>query len=167
MTRDLPPERQEEEQPPEPSGTVRVTGPGPLVVIGIAGMFLGWSWRGQAIRSGEAAPTVSWLIVGVTWFVAAVIAGTAYLTWRTVRRDPRLLTPQQGLSRLVLGKTIARLGAFAFGGFLGTTISNLGVSGEAAQRSILHALVAAVGAAVGLAAGLLLEHACRVPPPAD
>lgn len=162
MTRDLPPERQDDE-PPRPSGFIRVTGPGPLVVIGLAGLFLGWAWRGQAIRSGQPTPTVSWLAVGITWFVAAVVAGTAYLTWRTVRRDPGALSAQ-GLSRLVLGKTIARLGAFAFGGFLGTTISNLGVSGETAQRSILHAVVAAVGAGVGLAAGLLLEHACRVPP---
>ncbi|MBO9522542.1 MAG: DUF3180 domain-containing protein [Nocardioidaceae bacterium] len=166
MTRDLPPERQDEE-PPRPSGYVRVTGPGPLVVIGLAGMFLGWAWRGQAIRTDQPTPMVPWLLVGVTWFVAAVVVGIAFLTWRTVRRNPRLLTVQQGLSRLVLGKTIARIGAFAFGGFLGTTISNLNVGGDAAQRAILHALVAAAGAGVALAAGLLLEHACRVPPRSD
>jgi hypothetical protein len=163
VSRELPPEPQDEESP-RPSGSVRVTGPGPLVVIGLAGMFLGWAWRGQAIRSDAPTPMVPWLLVGVTWFVAAVVAGIAYLTWRTVRRDPRLLTAQQGLSRLVLGKTIARIGAFAFGGFLGTTISNLNVGSDTAQQAILHALVAAVGAGVGLTAGLLLEHACRVPP---
>ncbi len=156
-----PPEDEEPEQ--RPSGTVSTTGPGPLVVIGLAGAFLGWAVRGQAIRLGEPTPGVSWLAIGVTWFVAAVIGGVAYLTWRTVHRERRVLQPQQGLTRLVLGKTIARLGAFAFGAFLGVAISNLGVAGENADRVILRALVAALGSGAALAAGLLLEHACRVP----
>ena len=165
MTRDLPPPRQDE--PPEGGpngGSVRPTGPGPLVVIGLAGLFLGWAVRGQSIRAGNPAPTVSWLAVGVTWFIAAAVAGIGYLTWRTVQRDRLRLTAQQGLSRLVLGRTIARLGAFAFGGFLGATISNLGVAGENAQHALLRAFVAAIGAGIAVAAGLLLEHACRVPP---
>ena len=165
MSRELPPPPPDE--PPEGGpdrGTVRPTGPGPLVVIGLAGLFLGWAVRGQSIRSGDPAPSVSWQAVGATWFIAAAIAGIAYLTWRTVQRDRLRLTAQQGLSRLVLGRTIARLGAFAFGGFLGSSISNLGVSGENAQHALIRAFIAAVGAAIAVGAGLLLEHACRVPP---
>jgi hypothetical protein len=111
--------------------------------------------------------TLSWVAVGAVWFITAVTAGTAYLTWRTVHRERRRLTPQQGLARLVLGKTIDRLGAFALGGSVGVLISTIGVSGEGADRLVLRAAVAAFGAAAGVAAGLLLEHACRVPPGAS
>ena len=100
----------------------------------------------------------------MTWFLVAVTAGTAYLTWRTVQRDRGRLSPQQGLARLVLGKTMARLAALGLGGFLGAAISVLGVDGESADRLLVRALVAASGAALGVAAGLALEHACRVPP---
>lgn len=166
MSRELPPQRQDD--PPGPDahdgGTVHPTGPGPLVVIGLAGLFLGWAVRGQAIRDGNPSPTVSWLAVGVTWFIAAVVGGIAYLTWRSVQRERLRLSAQQGLARLVLGKTIARLGAFACGGFLGSSISFLGVSGESAEQALVRALVAALGAGLAVSAGLMLEHACRVPP---
>ncbi|MCZ4498640.1 MAG: hypothetical protein JWQ74_1193 [Marmoricola sp.] len=148
----------------EPTGRIQVTGPGPLVVLGLAGLFIGWAARGVAIRSESTTPTISWLAVALTWFLVAVTAGTAYLTWRAVRRERLVLSPQQGLARLVLGKTMARLAASALGGYVGVAISNIGVEGDKADRVILHALLAGLGAATGVAAGLLLEHACRVPP---
>jgi hypothetical protein len=162
VTRDLPPTGDQPE--PEPAGHVEPTGPGPLVVLGAIGLFVGWAVRGQAIRSGAPTPMISWLAVAVTWFLVAVTAGIAFLTWRTVQRDRVLLSPQQGLARLVLGKTMDRLAAFALGGYLGAAISVLGADGETADRLIVRALIAAVGAAGGVAAGLALEHACRVPP---
>jgi hypothetical protein len=134
------------------------------VIIWLVGLVVGWSLRGQAIRRDAAAPGVSWLSVGTAFFVAAVVAGVAYLTWRTVQREHLRLSPQQGVARLVLGKAIARLGAFGVGAYLGIAISNLGVSGEQASDTIVRALLAALGAAAALAAGLVLEHACRVPP---
>lgn len=163
MTRDVPPPPVEEPGQ-EPGGHVEPTGPGPLVVLGLVGLFVGWAVRGQAIRSGAPTPMISWLAVGVTWFLVAATAGIGYLTWRTVQRERRLLTPQQGLTRLVLGKTMDRLAALALGGYLGAAISVLGVDGESADRLVVRALVAAFGAALGVAAGLALEHACRVPP---
>ncbi|HEX4189393.1 MAG TPA: DUF3180 domain-containing protein [Marmoricola sp.] len=153
-----------QEDPPD-SGRITPTGPGPLVVLGVIGLFIGWGARDLAIHSGWFTPSVSWLAVLATWFVAAATAGTAYLTWRTVRDERHRLTAQQGLSRLVLGKTMARMGALVLGGCLGSAISNLGVGAANSDRLILRALLAAAGAAAGLAAGLLLEHACRVPPP--
>ncbi|MFL6159934.1 MAG: DUF3180 family protein [Marmoricola sp.] len=155
--------RPEPEREPDAPGRIGPTGPGPLAVLGVLGLFGGWAARSIAIRSGSPVPTISWLAVVVVWFVVAVTAGTAYLTWRTVR-EHRLLTPQQGVARLVLGKTIDRMAAFVLGGAVGYAISNLGVDGDNAQRMVLRAGVAAVGAAAGVAAGLLLEHACRVPP---
>lgn len=149
---------------PEPTGHVQVTGPGPLVILGLIGLVLGWGSRWQAINSGSPSPSVGWLIVGVTWFIAAVTVGIAYLTRRTVTARPADLTPQQGLARLVLGKSVARMAALGFGIFLGVAISRLGLANENAQDVILRALAAALGAGFGVAAGLLLEHACRVPP---
>src|SRR5690242_6496955 len=107
---------------------------------------------------------ISWLAVGVTWFLVAATAGIAYLTWRSVQRDRVLLTPQQGLTWLVLGKTMDRLAALALGGYVGASISVLGVDGDSADRLVVRALICAVGSALGVAAGLALEHACRVPP---
>lgn len=164
MTRDREPAPDLPEPTPEPAGRVQPTGPGPLVVLGLLGLVVGWAARGQAIRSDAATPSVSWLAIAITWFVVAVTAGTAYLTWRVVQRDRRTLTAQQGLARLVLGKTIDRLAALALGGYTGIAISNLGVGGENADRVLLHAGLAALGAAAGVVVGLLLEHACRVPP---
>jgi hypothetical protein len=81
-----------------------------------------------------------------------------------VHREHRTLSAQQGVARLVLGKAIARLGAFGVGAYVGIAISNVGVSSEHASATLVRALLAATGAALALAAGLLLEHACRVPP---
>lgn len=134
------------------------------MLLGSIGLAVGWAARGIAIRAGSPTPTISWPAVGAVWFVAAVTAGIAYLTWRTVHRERHLLTAQQGLTRLTLGKTIDRLGAFALGGSGGVLISTIGVEGDAADRLVLHAVVALLGSAAAVAAGLLLEHACRVPP---
>ncbi|MCX6394860.1 MAG: DUF3180 family protein [Propionibacteriales bacterium] len=151
----------------EPRGHVQVTGPGPLVVLGLVGLVLGWGSRWYAVNNGSPSPQVGWLVVGVAWFIAAVTLGIAYLTRQVVASRPGALTPHQGLSRLVLGKSVARLAAFGLGVFGGVAISRLGVASESAADVILRALVAALGAAAAVAAGLLLEHACRVPPGPD
>jgi hypothetical protein len=164
VSRDRPPV-DDEPAPASPGpGRIRPTGPGPLVVVGLVGLAIGWAVRGQAIRSGAPVPGVSWLAVGIAFFVAALVGGIAYLTWRTVHREHLTLSAQQGVGRLVLGKAVARLGAFGTGAYLGVAISNLGVEGEHASTTILRASLAALGAAAALATGLLLEHACRIPP---
>jgi hypothetical protein len=128
MPIDVPPGRPEGGL--DPTNRIKVTGAGPLVVLGLIGLAVGWGARWEAIQVGSPAPSVGWLITAVTWFIVAVTTMIAYLTRRTVAIAPASLTPQQGLFRLVLGKTIARLGAFGLGGFGGIVISRLGVSGE-------------------------------------
>jgi hypothetical protein len=154
----------EDPEPPPPEGRVHLTGPGPLVLLGVVGLFVGWSIRWQSIRADAATQGVSWLAAATAFFVAAVIGGLAYLTWRTVHREHRRLSPQQGVGRLVLGKATARLAAFGVGTYLGSAISNIGASGEDSGSSIVRALVAMIGAGAALTAALLLERACRVPP---
>ena len=164
MSRDRPPARDDQTPRPPVEGRIRPTGPGPLVVIGLVGLVVGWLIRGQAIRRDAPVPTVSWLAVGTAFFVAALIGGVAFLTWRTVHREHLRLTAQQGVARLVLGKAIARLGSFGTGAYVGIAVSHIGVDGEHTAATIIRALLDALGAALALASGLLLEHACRVPP---
>ncbi|MET3961459.1 hypothetical protein ABIE44_001393 [Marmoricola sp. OAE513] len=150
--------------PQDPVGRVSVTGPGPLVVLGLAGLLVGWAGRRQALGSDWPRLDVGWLTIGAIWFVAAITLGIAFLTRRAVQAERVGLPPRQGLSRLVLGKTIARVAAATLGLCLGVVISRIGVASDAASTDIVLALLAGLGAAVGVAAGLLLEHACRVPP---
>ncbi|RZI88606.1 MAG: DUF3180 family protein, partial [Microbacterium sp.] len=86
------------EQEPAPSGHVQVTGPGPLVVLGLIGLVIGWGSRWYAIQNGSPSPRVGWLVVGVAWFIAAITLGIAYLTRRVVAERPGALTAQQGLA---------------------------------------------------------------------
>ncbi|MFL5833685.1 MAG: DUF3180 family protein [Solirubrobacterales bacterium] len=164
MSRDVPPVGEAPKPPPPSEGRVRPTGPGPLVVVGLVGLVIGWAIRGQAIRADAPDPGVSWLAVATAFFVAAVVGAIAYLTWRTVHRDHLRLTAQQGVARLVLGKAVARLGALGLGAYIGIAVSHLGVDSEHTAVTITRAFLAALGAATALTAGLLLEHACRIPP---
>ena len=62
MSRLPDPEQEPDEEPgPEGAGRVHPTGPGPLVVLGVLALVLGWALRPVAIELRGAAPTVSWI----------------------------------------------------------------------------------------------------------
>jgi hypothetical protein len=153
-----------EDEPQDPVGRIRITGPGPLVVLGLVSLVLGWVSHRYAPDHGWPDPIITWLAAGAIWFVAGITAAIAYLTHRTVTDARPDLTAQQGLARLVLGKTICRVAAVALGISLSVVISRLGAASENSGEIVLRAAVGALGAAAGIVAGLLLEHACRVPP---
>jgi L-cystine uptake protein TcyP (sodium:dicarboxylate symporter family) len=153
-----------EDEPQDPAGRIKITGPGPLVLLGLLGLVLGWGAHRFATDSSWPEVTITWLAVTAFWFIALVTGAIAYLTRRTVTDARPDLTAQQGLARLVLGKTICRVAAVALGISVGVLISRLGVASENAGTTILRAAVGALGAGAAVAAGLLLEHACRVPP---
>jgi hypothetical protein len=152
-----------DEEPEEPQGRIRPTAPGPLVVVGVVGLVLGWAVRPFCLRVGYAEPQVSLLSVLLLFFAALIIGGSAYLTRRTVQRDRFALAPHQAVNRLVLGKACAVVGAFLTGCYLGYAVSQLGVGDPASTARLWRSSVAALGAAAVTAAALLLEHACRVP----
>ncbi|MGN6251172.1 MAG: DUF3180 domain-containing protein [Marmoricola sp.] len=150
--------------PEEPRGTVHPTGPaGPSVFAGL-GLVAGWVVRPLSLRAGAAEPHVGWTTVGVVWFLASIVAGAAWTTWRMGRARVRL-EPHRAVNRLVLGKACALVGAALAGGYAGFALAHLNVpdAGQASTQ-LLHAAIAALGGVAMLVAALLLELACRVPP---
>ena len=153
-----------DDQEPEEPGTIRPTGPGPLVGFGVTGLVLGWSVRAFALRFGYAEPRVSLASVALLVFAAAGIGATAYVTRKAVRSHRQDLPHHHAVNRLVLGKAAALAGALITGGYAGYALAQLGVSGEMADARLWRSGVAAIAAGGVTVASLLLEHACRVPP---
>jgi hypothetical protein len=144
------------------NGTVHPTGPGPIAAFAAAGLVVGWALRPLSIRLGTTEPQVTWLSIGLVYFIAAVIGGAAYQTWRA-RRDGVRLEPHRAVNRLVLGKTCALVGATLAGGYFGFALAHVGVSdSDSATTQLWHSLVAGFGGVLVLVAALLLEQACRV-----
>jgi hypothetical protein len=151
-------------EPEEPDGSVRVTGPGPLVAFGVVGLVGGWSLHPLSLRLGFVEPSVPVAAIGALFFVAALVGGSAYLTRRVVRGNRGALEHHQAVNRLVLGKACALAGALVAGGYLGFALAQLGVEGPAAEARLWRSLVAGAGGLSVCGAALLLELACRVPP---
>jgi small-conductance mechanosensitive channel len=168
VTRDLPdlhePGSSEPPGPPEqPPGHIRPTGPGPLVLFGVIGLVAGWAIRPIALGVGAAEPDVTWLAIGLVYFMAAALGGAAYLTWRTLHRQRRRLPANRAVNRLVLGKACALAGAAIAGGYFGYALAQVGVTAsDVADTRLWHSVVAGLGGLLLMAASLLLERACRV-----
>lgn len=168
MSRELPDVhgggRGEEPEPPErPPGHVRTTGAGPLVGFGVAGLVCGWAVRPVSLRLGAAEPDVTWLAIGLVFFMAAVLSGAAYLTWRTLQHRGGRLPAHRAVNRLVLGKACALAGAAIAGAYFGYALAQIGVtSSDTSDTRLWHSVVAGVGGLLLMVASLLLERACRV-----
>ncbi len=160
-------EPDEDERPPEPSGRIVPTGPGPLVGFGVVGLVLGWAIRPASLRFGYAEPQVPLASIALLVFVAAIIGGSAYLTRRVVRSHRHDLLPHQAVNRLVLGKASALAGALVAGAYLGYALAQLGVADPNATVRLWRSGLAGLAGLAVTAAALLLEQACRVPPEDD
>lgn len=146
----------------EQAGRVRATSAGPLAAWLVAGLIGGWLLRRVGERLWETAPLVTWAQVGVLAFVAAILGGTAWGTWRQVHVRRQWLDPHRAVNRLVLAKACALVGALATGGYAGYAVAWLGVGSELAGQRIVRSLLAALAAGVLVMAALALERACRV-----
>lgn len=143
-------------------GAIHPTGPGVPVIAACIGLVGGWALRPLALYVDAAPPRVGWLQVGVIAFVAAMMAGTAWVTWRELQVRRAWLEPHRAVNRLVMAKACVVAGALLAGGFAGSAVSWLGIEGDAATGHIVRAACAAVAAVATVAAAIWLERACRV-----
>lgn len=149
--------------PPDQAGTVRPTGHRVLAIALTLGLVVGWSARLLSLRTGRAEPDVTLSAVLLLVLAAAILATTAVLTRRVVRRDRARLAHHRAVNRLLLGKACAIAGALLLGGYLGYAVAQLGVDSPAATTRLWRSGLAALGALALTAAALFLEHACRIP----
>ncbi len=164
MTRDLPPQQDEDTEPPEgPAGHVRMTRAGVLVALGLTGLVLGWLLRAVSMRVTGRAPLVGWTPVLALLLVALILGAVAWATYRDVHRRGIRLEPHKAVNRLVLAKASALAGALVAGGYFGYALSWWRVSEAAlARERLVHSLVGGIAAVLIVAGSLLLERACRV-----
>ena len=174
MTRDLPPDQEPPEGPPEPpAGRVRTTSAGVLTGFGLTGFVLGWLLRPVSIRVQDTAPTVGWGPVLGLLLAAVILGAVAWSTYRSLHprrpRHPRaparrdVLDPHRAVNRLVLAKSSALSGALVGGGYLGYALSWWGIGETALARDrLVQSLLAGVAGLLVVTASLLLERACRV-----
>lgn len=140
-------------------------GPTPVTVLGwvaLGGVVLGGLLRPLSLRLTGTAPTVGLLQVAVLYFVAAVLAGVAWLTWRSLHKRREYLEPHRAVNRLVLAKSCALVGALCAGGYGGYALAFVDRTEAAlAQERVLHGALGAVAGLVVTLAALALERACR------
>ncbi len=166
VSRDAPPDPEDgPEQAPgagDDPRRLRTTGPGPVILLALAGMVLGWLVRPVCIWLDRTPPRVGWLPVLALLLAALIVAAVAWSTYRAVHRRHEVLPPHQAVNRLVLAKACALAGAFVTGGYLGYALAWVGVRAELADERILHCAVAGLAGGLLTAAALSLERACRV-----
>lgn len=161
MSRDQQPDPPETPHPPDP-GRLQPTSAGSITVWAVAGLIFGWVLHPVAEHLRGTAPVVTWVPPLTLLLVAAILAWTAWVTYRAVQIRHEQLLPHQAVNRLVLARACALAGALVAGGYLGYAVSWLGIDAELAQQRVGRSLVAAVAGVLICAGALLLERACRV-----
>jgi len=142
---------------------LRPVSAGAITLWAVVGLVVGWvlhplieHWRG-------VAPVVTWVQPLVLYLIAAILGGTAWITWRQLHVRRERLEPHHAVNRLVLARACTLVGALLGGGYLGYAVSWLGYSDDpAAQDRLVRSVVAGVAGIMIVVAARLLEHACRV-----
>lgn len=147
------------QQPPD--GHLRPTGPATVGGSVMVGLVAGWLLHPVTDRIGNP-PVVTWLPAAALFFVAAILAGTAYLTHRTLHVRRQWLEPQHAVNRLLLARASVVAGGLVAGGYFGYAVSWLGVRAELADERLVRSVVAGVGGLAVVVTALLLERACRI-----
>ena len=147
----------------EPSpGRLRPLSAGPIAISFVLGLVGGWLLHPVSEHLGGTAPVVTWAQPLVLGLLAAIVGGTAGLTYRAVQVRKERLEPHQAVNRLVLGRACALVGALLAGGYFGYALSWLGAIDELAGQRGWRSVIAGVMGLLVLVGGLLLERACRV-----
>jgi hypothetical protein len=155
-------------QPPSPEGggpdrgSVRPTPPAVPALAICFGLVGGWSIRPVLVWLGLHPPVVTWMQVATLVLVAAMLATTAWVTWRQLRVHHRRIEPHQAVNRLVMAQACIVAGALVAGGFGGYAVSWLGIEAEFADERIVRSLCAMLAGLVITCVAIWLERACRV-----
>lgn len=132
----------------------------------LVGIVLGWLAHGAFMRWGRLG-LVGWPQVLVLYLLAAILAGTAWATWRTIHVRRLRLAPHQAVNRLVVARASALVGALLAGGYGGYAASWLSSDAELASQRILRSALAAFAGLLIVTCAIALERACRVRKDAD
>ena len=147
-----------------PAGRIGTTSAVALAVATLVGALIGGLVPAVSEQLVGTAPTVRWTAVGALAFLATVLGGLAWTTWRTLHRSRLRIESTRAVNLLVLGKASALAGAFVAGGYLAFALTYAGQSDLALLRErLIRGIAAAIAAAAVCIGGLLLERACRVP----
>ena len=110
-------------------------------MAGVLGLVLGWAVRPICLRLGYAEPDVPLLTIGLLFFAAAIIGGTAYVTRRTVQRNRFDLAHHQAVNRLVARQGLrARRRLPRSAATSATPLAQLGVGDPAADHQAVALL---------------------------
>ncbi len=143
------------------NGSLRPTGVRTLAGWAVLGLVCGWFVHPLADRFGTP-PIITWTQPLLLVLVAAIIAATAWATWRVVHVRRERLDPQHAFNRLVLARASAYVGALVGAGYLGYALSWVGDPAELADERMVRSLAAAAAGVTVVIVSLLLERACRV-----
>lgn len=148
--------------------TIEPTTASQVVVAALAGAAFTWLGLTTLRNAGGSLPLLgpaAWASVGLVALGVGVLAVRTHRTVQ-VRREP--LEPQQGMTRLLLGKT-SLLGGVLLAAVYATVVV-MAVEGWPAPLAVDRVVHAAVASALSVAwavAGWFLERACRIPPSDD
>lgn len=136
-----------------------------VAVAAMAGGGGAWLLLSTLQDRGLSLPVVgpvAWASVALIAVGIGVLAARTHATvWR--RRDP--IDPQQGLTRLLLGKTSLLGGAGLGGAYLAlVALAWGGIPAPLASERVVHGGIAVLACLAWAGAGWALERACRIPP---
>ena len=145
----------------EPQGSLRPTTPGAVAVAFLIGLVAGWMLHGVFVRWGVLG-LIGWEQVLVLYLIAAILAGTAWATWRTLHVRRQRLDPRQAVNRLVVARASALVGALLAGGYAGYALSWLGSEAALASQRVFRSGLGALAGVLVVTSAIALERACRV-----
>ena len=145
-------------------GRIGTTSPTSLAVAGLVGAVLGWVLAPVLGALRGVVPSVPWSAVLALAFIALLLLGTAWVTYRMIHTRLQRMDPQRAVNLLVLAKASALAGAVVAGGYVGFGVHYLDSLDIALPRErVVRSGLAAAAAVLVCAGGLLLERALRVP----
>lgn len=114
-------------------------------------------------RTGGDIPVPDWSPALVLAIGAALVAMTAWQTWRTLHREKKSIASRHAIRVLAIAKSSVIVGAIFAGGYAGFALAFYGVGTEFAELRFWRGLAAALAGLALVGAALALEWACQLP----